>query len=89
MSKGPFQEVHNGLCRAPRQERNDIFREGLALAAEDVPELERLRRQVAPNQLGIIGMQELAHILCRWAEREGILDQIMPRRKEGGSDERA
>jgi hypothetical protein len=72
-----FQQIQNGLNRAPRQERRVILRDSLKSAANDVPELERLRR-VTAIKLGEGGMRELAHMLCLWGEREGILDAVFP-----------
>lgn len=75
---GPYAQIHIALCAVPRQERKVIVKESLAQAAADVPELERLRRQAAVKELGTNGMRELAHALCLWGEREGVLDALFP-----------
>lgn len=75
---GPYAQIHIALCAVPRDERKAIIKDSLAQAAADVPELERLRRRVAVSELGTNGMRELAHALCLWGEREGVLDALFP-----------
>jgi len=75
---GQFENVHKALNRLPRRERTVVFRQSLARAAGDVPGLTLLQKSVHVNELGVAGTQELAHKLCLWADRVGVLDRLFP-----------
>jgi hypothetical protein len=71
-----FEEISTILAQVPSKARREIFKDGLAAAA-DTRKLERVRLE-SGLPVGEMGMRELAFVMCLFFERAGILDEVFP-----------